>query len=188
MMRCRAHHLGALAAVLMLTACGGTVQEAFGIGKHQPDEFQIVRRQPLIIPPDSTLRPPRPGEPGPQDVSTADQARQVLTGTAPNAAPSPSTPDNLSHGESALLAEVKTPTDPDIRRKLLEENTELTTIDESRFLVILDFQRKNMTPKPDVINPSEEAARLRQQGIASTGPVTVHTGSTPLPPPPTGSS
>ena len=83
MMRRLARVIGTLAGVSILTACGGgTVQEAFGIGKRQPDEFQIVRHQPLILPPDNTLRPPRPGEIGAQDVSTADQARQVLTGNA----------------------------------------------------------------------------------------------------------
>ena len=191
MMRRPARVIGALAGVSMLAACGGgTVQEAFGIGKRQPDEFQIVRHQPLIVPPDSTLRPPRPGETGAQDVSTADQARQVLTGTpataAATAAQAAAAPNDMSHGETALWPRSRLPADPNIRQKLLEENTELTRIDENRFLTILDFQRRAMTPKPEVINPTEEAARLRQEGIASTGPGTVHTGSTPLPP--TGSS
>ena len=59
--------IGALAGDDCCGVCGGTVQETFGIGKRQPDEFQIVRRQPLIVPPDSTLRPPRPGETGAQE-------------------------------------------------------------------------------------------------------------------------
>jgi hypothetical protein len=166
-----------LACSLLLAGCQSTVQETFGIGKRAPDEFQIVRTQPLIIPPDATLRPPRPGEPGPAEVSTADQAREVLTGTAAPAASSTRSP-----GESALLADTRVQADPGIRQTLLEENTELTSIDESRFLTILDFQRRRSTPQPDVINPAEEAARLREQGISSTGPVTVQTGSTPLTP------
>ncbi len=166
----------AVLAAGLASGCQTTVQETFGIGKRAPDEFQIVRRQPLIIPPDATLRPPRPGEAGPATQSASSQAREVLTGT-----PSPAPDTALSSGEQALLADTRTQAQPDIRRLLLEENTELANIDESRFLVILDWQRRRMTPQGTPINAAAEAERLRAEGIASTGPVTIRTGSTPLP-------
>jgi hypothetical protein len=163
----------AAAALLLVTGCDTTVQETLGIGKRQPDEFQIVRRQPLIIPPDASLRPPRPGERGPAEVSSSAQARALLTGeTSPD--------DTSSTGERALLAQATTPADPDIRRKLLEENTELATIDDSRFLMILNWQRRRMTPQGEPIDAAAEAARLRGEGIAVPGPATQLTGSTPL--------
>lgn len=165
-----------LLAAGLLGGCQTTVQETFGIGKRAPDEFQIVRRQPLIVPPDATLRPPRPGETGPATQSASSQAREVLTGTG---SPPPDT--SLSGGEQALLTDARTPADPEIRRRLLEENTELANIDESRFLMILDWQRRRMTPQGTPINAAGEAERLRAEGIASTGPVTVRTGTTPLP-------
>jgi DUF3035 family protein len=68
------------AGVLALGGCArGTVQNALGIGKRTPDEFSVVQRAPLVIPPDFELRPPRPGEARPQ-TSTSDQARAALTG------------------------------------------------------------------------------------------------------------
>lgn len=164
-----------LAAAVLLAGCDSTVQESLGLAKRQPDEFQIVRRQPLIVPPDSTLRPPRPGEPGPLDVSTSEQARELLTGTVPRAT-------GESPGEQALLARMDGPVDPDIRRKLLEENTELARIDDSRFLIILDWQRRRMEPRGEPINPGAEATRLREEGIAVPGPTTQVTSSTPLRP------
>jgi hypothetical protein len=166
----------AVLATALVGGCQSTVQETFGIGKRAPDEFQIVRRQPLIIPPDATLRPPRPGETGPATQSASSQAREVLTG---GASPAPDT--TLSTGEQALLTDARLPANPDIRRLLLEENTELATIDESRFLMILDWQRRRMTPQGTPINATAEAERLRAEGITSTGPVTIRTGSTPLP-------
>lgn len=173
----------ALPAMLVLGGCDTTVQETFGLNRQGPDEFQVVKRQPLIIPPDSSLRPPRPGAPGPQEASTSQQARAVLTGT-----PSSPPPDEaLSPAESALLADAKGSANPEIRRLLLEENTELSGIDESRFLIILDWQRRRMTPQGTVLDASAEAARLRDQGVSVTGPVTVRTGSTPLPPSGSGS-
>ena len=51
--------LGGMAA--LLAACTGTVQENLGIAKRSPDEFQVVRRAPLVLPPDYNLRPPSPG-------------------------------------------------------------------------------------------------------------------------------
>ena len=47
-------------AVLSLSACGGT-KEKLGLTKKAPDEFAVVRRAPLSMPPDYTLRPPTPG-------------------------------------------------------------------------------------------------------------------------------
>jgi hypothetical protein len=169
----------------MLAGCSGTVQESLGLGKRAPDEFQIVRRQPLIMPPDFTLRPPEPGATGPADRSTSAQAREVLTGTD-NGSPDGS----QSSGELALVKDAKGAADPDIRGKILEENTELVNLDESKFLMIFDFQKKralDQTGASQTIDPSAEAARLRAEGVASTGPITVRTGSTPLAPPASGS-
>ena len=46
--------IGALGvSALLLTGCArGTVQEALGMGKRAPDEFAVVSRAPLILPPD----------------------------------------------------------------------------------------------------------------------------------------
>jgi hypothetical protein len=51
------------------------------MGKRAPDEFAVVRRAPLIVPPDFDLRPPDPGAPRPNIGTTADQARVALTGS-----------------------------------------------------------------------------------------------------------
>jgi hypothetical protein len=68
-------------SLLALAGCArGTVQEALGMGKRSPDEFSVVQRAPLIIPPDFNLRPPEPGAPRPQTGTTADQAQRTLFG------------------------------------------------------------------------------------------------------------
>jgi hypothetical protein len=51
------------------------------MGKRAPDEFAVVKRAPLIVPPDFDLRPPDPGAPRPNVGRTSDQARVALTGT-----------------------------------------------------------------------------------------------------------
>lgn len=77
-----------VASLLQLGGCSrGTVQDALGMSKRAPDEFAVVRRAPLIMPPDYDLRPPDPGAPRPNIGRTADQARVALTGS--QAEPSP---------------------------------------------------------------------------------------------------
>jgi len=71
-------------SLLLLGACArGTVQDALGMGKRAPDEFAVVKRAPLIVPPEYDLRPPDPGAPRPNVGTTSDQARVALTGSGP---------------------------------------------------------------------------------------------------------
>ena len=70
-----------VAGLLQLGGCSrGTVQDALGMSKRAPDEFAVVRRAPLIVPPDYDLRPPDPGAPRPNIGTTSDQARVAMTG------------------------------------------------------------------------------------------------------------
>ena len=55
--------LGGLA--LGVSGCEST-RETFGLNKQAPDEFQVVSRAPLSLPPDFTLRVPEPGASRPQ--------------------------------------------------------------------------------------------------------------------------
>jgi Protein of unknown function (DUF3035) len=78
-----------MVAILALGGCArGSVQQALGLGKRAPDEFAVVKRAPLIVPPEYDLRPPDPGAPRPNIGRTADQARIAMTGSgeAPSSA------------------------------------------------------------------------------------------------------
>ena len=58
--------LGAIAAILTLSGCEKT-KEQFDFSKKPPDEFAVVKREPLEMPPDFSLRPPTPGAARPQE-------------------------------------------------------------------------------------------------------------------------
>ena len=173
-------------AVLLLAAggCDTTVQEQLGIGTRQPDEFQVVRRAPLVIPPDATPPPPRPGATAAAQPDPAAEPRGLLTGE--DAAAEPRTAGgSLRPGEQALLAQSPIRADPGIRNKIVAENAELARLDRRLFLYILNFQRAQFEPKDRVLDPAAEAARLRGAGAAGRpgGVVTTtRTGSVPLPP------
>lgn len=53
---------------------------ALGMSKVTPDEFRVVTKAPLVVPPDYSLRPPAPGEPRPQELAPESAARTALLG------------------------------------------------------------------------------------------------------------
>src|SRR6266480_3519716 len=65
-------------AALGLGGCSA-FENLGGAKKVSPDEFKIVSHSPLTMPPNAELRPPRPGEPRPQEVTPADQAKEALS-------------------------------------------------------------------------------------------------------------
>ncbi len=60
-----------------LSGCSAT-RSALGMTKVVPDEFAVVTKAPLVVPPDYALRPPTPGEPRPQELQPESQARLAL--------------------------------------------------------------------------------------------------------------
>jgi hypothetical protein len=69
----------ALFAGLGLAGCQST-QQALGMTKVTPDEFRVVTKAPLVVPPDYSLRPPAPGKPRPQELQPESAARLALLG------------------------------------------------------------------------------------------------------------
>src|SRR6185503_19794395 len=103
-------------SVLLLTGCGNVKQE-LGITRPPPDEFTVLKRAPLSMPPDYALRPPQPGAVRPQDVVATDEARTTVfgghTGTAQSAPTS---------ADAILLKDTGADkANPDIRRAVDQE-------------------------------------------------------------------
>ena len=73
-----------VAAVVLCAGAGlagcQSASHALGLGKISPDEFRVVSKAPLTLPPDYALRPPAPGEPRPTELQPESAARQALLG------------------------------------------------------------------------------------------------------------
>lgn len=166
-----------IAMVLALSACEG-IKKQLGGTKQSPDEFKVVSRAPLTVPPEFTLRPPEPGIPRPQEGTTAQQARSaVFRLQEPQAAtlePKIET-DDRSRGELSLLkAAGADKPDPNIRR-IVDSETQRLNAESDDFLEALVFWRDS--PKfGEVVNADEEAKRLRENAALGK-PVTA--GETP---------
>jgi hypothetical protein len=170
----------ALALPLLSACAGGSVQNALGMGKRSPDEFAVVSRAPLVVPPDFDLRPPRPGEARPLAGTTGDQARATLLGEAPAAAERPaiatqSLEPASSAGQQALLGKAGGGNvDPEIRRQIAEENQSLATVEQAMFTRLLKWREPAALGA--VVDAPAEAERLLANR-ASGQPIT--TGDTP---------
>jgi hypothetical protein len=68
----------ALAAMVLVTGCS-SVKRELGVGRNSPDEFAVVKRAPLTLPPEYSLRPPSADYLPPASEAT-QQARSVLMG------------------------------------------------------------------------------------------------------------
>ena len=68
--------LAATTATLLLAGCGGSGL----LNRDRPDEFAVARSQPLVIPPDFALTPPRGGDAVPQAADSRTQALDALFG------------------------------------------------------------------------------------------------------------
>ena len=71
--------VSALVAAAGLAGCQST-RNALGMTKVTPDEFRVVTKAPLVVPPDFSLRPPAPGKPRPQELQPESAARTALLG------------------------------------------------------------------------------------------------------------
>lgn len=169
----------AAAMSLSLAACGGeeSLRDTLGYGKSAPDEFAIVTKAPLVIPPDYSLRPPQPGAPRPQEMELQPgvSAQRALIGeqalSAEGVAPA------KSEGEQVLLQQTgATEADPRIRQVVNAETRSLVERDETFVDDVLFWRDGGPAPDERLVNPSEESERI-QQNEAEGKPVTE--GETP---------
>lgn len=149
----------AVVAAIALSGCTDA-RRALGFEKAPPDEFQVVERAPLSMPPEFSLRPPAPGAVRPQEGNTRDQARQALAGRTTG---TPVSAQGRSTGDVALLKKAGAEQiQPDIRVLVNKETQSIAEMDKS-FTDKLVFWRK-----PDGIGAGEqldagkEAQRLRE--------------------------
>ncbi len=156
---------------LSLTGCSGA-KEKMGLTRKAPDEFAVVKRAPLEIPPEYALRPPRPGAPRPQETATDEQAREVVFGAKSETALKP------ANGEAALLQQAGSDiAQPGIREIVNKETDALSPKNEPVAKKLLGLGSSDKGPGPaSVVDPKAETERLRQNA-AEGKPVTE--GETP---------
>lgn len=167
--------------VFLIAACEGgssSVRNTLGLNRAAPDEFKVVSRPPLSVPPGFGLRPPEPGAP-PRGVAPAEeQAASMVKGR-------PLRPATHSDGlDGYARADVETAVDPvlsgslesaadarflnragadqaddDIRSRLYREKDDPAMKPSGRFAIENWLAGAG---EEDVIDPKAEAERIRE--------------------------
>ncbi len=159
---------------LSLTACDKT-KEQLNLSKKAPDEFAVVKRAPLEMPPTYALRPPTPGAARPQELNTDQQAREAILGTQEIKAAARQS--GVSQGEAVLLQKTGAlSVDPNIRTVVDQESSELGEKDMPGIDKLKQMAGQKIDPPAKVVDPVAEAARIKQDKAAGK-PITA--GKTP---------
>jgi len=169
----RIHAIAAGFAMLVaVSGCSADLSRAFGVTRDTPDEFQVTTRAPLSMPPDYTLRPPRPGATRPQEMTATRAGEAALV---PQAALTTGAAGSVSPGEQALLSAAGPAAPADIRRQI--DRDAAVEADSRSFTDYLMFWRTHTPPPGVAVDPQKEAERLRDNAALGQN---VNQGQTPI--------
>tara|TARA_B100001105_G_scaffold132900_1_gene106364 strand:- start:4383 stop:4748 length:366 start_codon:yes stop_codon:yes gene_type:complete len=116
--------------------CGSELAKVLGTDKMPPDEFTILTKPPLIIPPEYNLRPPAEGEIRPEPQQSSRDLQAILFGNS-------SASNQFSTSElNAMTGSGVGESIPNIREVLDSEMRDVEDVDESVKAQILNSGSK----------------------------------------------
>ena len=158
-----------LKTVIGLTALSGIVlggctqtTKALGITKNAPNEFNILTKPPLVVPPEYNLRPPQIGTSSSDNNYSQQAAREALIGNIDSAEP--------SRGETVLMSKAGVgDANQEIRLEIDGQNSvERKTNDFSNRILFWKDGRV-VTPAGSPLDTELEAKRLESVNSATGG-------------------
>ena len=150
-------------AALIATGCTST-SRALGLEKSAPNEFNILTKAPLIVPPEYNLRPPAVGASSAENNYTQRSAREALLGDVDDADP--------SRGEIALMAKAGVNrANPEIRLEIDGVNSveRKSAGFTNRLLFWQNGQVVDAQGNPAPLNAENEARRVESVNSATGG-------------------
>lgn len=146
--------------VLSLAACEETKKQ-FDLSKKAPDEFAVVTRAPLEMPPDFNIRAPQPGAQRPQEESTTNMAKAAVLGE--DATKAVAQQNGVSEGEAVLLQKTGANKASDAIRATVDAEAPVIADEKTPGIDKLkSMVGAKVDPKADVVDPVAETNRLKQ--------------------------
>lgn len=145
-----------IAALLGAGGCS-RVKSEIGLGRQSPDEFTVVKRAPLTLPPDYAVLP-EPGSESAAEMESVESktaAKSALFGAAGEEKPKGS-------AEDVLLGKMGTATARANIRKDLDREQGIISAEDSGFAEKLIFWKKPTLEEDPVVDPSAETKRLQK--------------------------
>ena len=149
-----------VAAAVILPGCA-SIARATGATKSAPNEFNILTKPPLVVPPEYNLRPPKAGEFNAAEAYSSKVARETLLGEIDEAKP--------SQGEILLMTQAGAGrADPSIRVEIDGSNQveKKPSGFSQRVMSWREGKAVDTTGAP--LDPENEARRLKAI-ISATG-------------------
>jgi len=164
-----ASRLVAFGGLALIVAGCQSIREAAGITKEPPDEFAVVTKAPLVIPPDFNLRPPKPGASPTNQVDPTTAAQMALTGDDPKIIAA-GMPKTYSEEEKLILAKSGAAmADHSVRQQIQADNKQMEASDESFTDKVLFRGQEPDEGKPvDADAEAERISDAKAQGTAAT--------------------
>jgi len=141
----------AICAAFGLAGCE-SAQQALGMTKVTPDEFRVVTKAPLVVPPDYALRPPAPGKPRPQELQPESAARLALLGQREA--------EQRSQGEKLLVAKAGAEKADPLIRYVVDDEFGDVAHKEKSFADKVMFWRSAKAGKSDATAAADTAAPI----------------------------
>ncbi|MDE2228027.1 MAG: DUF3035 domain-containing protein [Alphaproteobacteria bacterium] len=172
-------------AALAVSGCSTwtDVKRGLGMEKVVPDEFDVTTSAPLAIPPDYTLRPPTPGAAPTQQLSPTAQAQATVFRAGADKLDTLPPAKARSPGESALLQDAGAANAPRNIRQLVNSDDRSAANSNTLTERLLFWRTPPVTPD-QVIDPTAETERLREEGAngaTAAGQATTTAAAAPKP-------
>ena len=150
-----------LSAATIVSGCQ-SASRALGLTSSAPNEFNILTKAPLVVPPEYNLRPPRPGESSAENNYSQASARRALLGDIDATEP--------SRGEIVLMSKAGVGrADQEIRLEIDGLNS-VEKKSEGFTDRVLGWSGGQFTPRNgEALDPELEARRMQAVQSATGG-------------------
>ena len=144
-----------------LSGCG-TASKALGVTRDAPNEFNILTKAPLVVPPEYNLRPPQTGVSSSENNYSQQAAREALLGDIDDAEP--------TRGEVVLMSKAGVGrANQEIRAEIDGVNSVERKTSDFSDQILFWRDGRVVTPNGAPLDPEIEAKRLQSIAKATGG-------------------